>query len=78
MSEASKKLYGFILIDESSKIKEAYSSASYEKTLDGKLKAVDKGWTYVPMDILAIIKELKKADIYDSEGDPLDLDNEMS
>lgn len=68
MSEVSKKLYGFILVNEESRIQRAYSSASYEQTLDGKLTAVRNNWTYVPLDLVTIVEELSRADIYEPDG----------
>lgn len=78
MSEASKKLYGFMLINEDSVIQRAFSSATYEQTLDGKLTAHINNWTYIPMDFVKMIDQLKEAGVYEVDGSPYDPEKKVS
>ena len=72
MSKLSDERFGFMLLDADSRIQKAYSSATYEQTLDGKLKAVQSGWTYVPLNLMNLIEELSKSEIYENDGSRYD------
>ena len=63
----NKQKYGFILVDKDSHIVKVHSSATYEQTLDGKLDAVNKGLTYVPLNLMNLIDELSKSEIYQDQ-----------
>lgn len=53
----------YILIDASGKIQEASSYATVEETFDAQIRAANKGWTFLPIDIADIARELDKAGI---------------
>lgn len=59
------RTFGYILVDKQMHIEEARSQASYEDTLDAQLKAVLRGWVYVPLGLGELIDELSRAEIYE-------------
>ena len=56
--------YGFVLLDSSMHIVEAKAQATYEDTLDGKLQAATQGLVYVPLNLVELVDELSKVEIY--------------
>ena len=59
------KSYGYILLNPEMHIEEARSQATYEDALDAQLKAVLRGWVYVPLGLGELIDELSRAEIYE-------------
>ena len=59
--------YGYILVNPETHIEQARSQATYEETLDAKLLAVRRGWTYVPLGLRELIDELSNADVFKEE-----------
>lgn len=53
----------YIMIDKDGRIQEASSYASSEEALDAQIRAASNGWTYLPIDIADIARELDKAGV---------------
>ena len=59
------KTYGYILLDQEMHIIEARAQATYEDTLDGKLRAVYEDLVYVPLNLVELVDELSQVKIYE-------------
>lgn len=59
------KIYGYILLNQEMHIIEARAQATYENTLDAKLRSVNEDLVYVPLNLAELVDELSKVEIYE-------------